>query len=56
MNAMFSELLNAKQVNALIYVLEDYIDENDVSYPTLKFVFNDESKAIMTKNSYELFE
>ena len=46
----------AKQVNALIYILEDYVDENGVSYPTLKFVFNDESKAIMTKNSYELFE
>ena len=46
----------AKNVNAVIHVLEDYVDEDGFSYPTLKFIFKDESKAIMTKDSYKMIE
>lgn len=49
-------ILIQKNVNAVIHVLEDCVDEDGFSHPTLKFIFKDQSKAIMTKDSYELFE
>lgn len=46
----------ANNVNALIYVLEEYVDEYGFYYPKIKIIFKDNSKAIMTKDSYEMIE